>query len=89
MLSHVFIGVNDFQRAFHFYSGVMTELALQLKFSEEDKAWAGWVAADQPRPLFLIGRPFNGAPASAGNGQMIALLASDRAMVRRVYAKAI
>ena len=89
MLSHVFVGVTDFHRAFHFYSGVMPELALQLKFSDEINSWAGWVAVDQPRPLFLIGRPFNGAPASAGNGQMIALLASDRAMVRQVYAKAI
>jgi hypothetical protein len=35
------------------------------------------------RPLFLIGLPFDRRPATAGNGQMVALLACDRATVDR------
>ena len=42
MLSHVHIGVTDFQRAFAFYSTVMDALGFPLKFSEQEKRWAGW-----------------------------------------------
>jgi catechol 2,3-dioxygenase-like lactoylglutathione lyase family enzyme len=89
MISHIFIGVSDFERALHFYSAVLGELGLALKFSEPEKPWAGWVAADSPRPLFLIGRPYNGQNASPGNGQMVALLAPSRAAVESAYAKAL
>ncbi|WP_176055085.1 MULTISPECIES: VOC family protein [Paraburkholderia] len=89
MLSHVFIGVNDFERAFAFYSAVLAELGLALKFREEDRPWAGWMKPGVARPLFLVGKPFDGAPAVAGNGQMIALLAADRATVDRAHATAL
>ncbi|WP_035060965.1 VOC family protein [Andreprevotia chitinilytica] len=89
MFSHVHIGVTDFDRAFSFYSAVMAELGLQLKFCEADKPWAGWVAPDAPRPLFLIGKPFNGDEATPGNGQMVALQAASRAIVDRTYAAAL
>lgn len=89
MISHVFIGINDFERGFAFYAVIMAELGLQLKFHETRIPWAGWVAPDAPRPLFLIGRPFDGHPATVGNGQMVALLASSRAMVDRVHALAL
>jgi catechol 2,3-dioxygenase-like lactoylglutathione lyase family enzyme len=32
MLSHVFVGVTDFERAFGFYSALMSELGLRLRF---------------------------------------------------------
>src|SRR5260370_8563190 len=89
MFSHVFIGVTDFDRAFRFYSPIMEALRLQLKFREEDRPWAGWVAADAPRPLFLIGTPFDGNTASLGNGQIVALLPSDLDPLDRCHAKAL
>jgi len=89
MISHVFVGVTDFDRAFMFYSAVMQELRFQLKFRDDSRPWAGWMAADAPRPLFLIGKPYNGDPASCGNGQMIALLAPDREAVDRAHASAL
>jgi len=89
MLSHVHIGIADFDRAFSFYAALLPELALQLKFNEPAKGWAGWAAPGVPRPLFLIGRPYDGNAAAPGNGQMIALLAADRATVDRVHALAI
>lgn len=43
MLSHVFVGITDFKRAFGFYSVLMGTLDLQLKFRDEDGAGpAGW-----------------------------------------------
>ena len=89
MISHVFVGITDFDRAFAFYSKLMETLGLQLKFREADIPWAGWVSPAAPRPLFLVGKPFDGHPASPGNGQMVALLAPDRATVDRAYAGAL
>jgi len=71
MFSHVHIGITDFERAFAFYSGVMDELGFTLKFSEPEKPWAGWMQPGRDRPLFLIGRPYNGKRAAPGNGQMV------------------
>lgn len=89
MLSHVFIGVNDFDRAMAFYSPVLERLGLVLRFTESDRPWAGWQTPGVARPLFLIGRPFDGQPAAPGNGAMNALLAADRATVDAVHALAL
>lgn len=89
MLSHVFLGITDFDRAFGFYAPLMASLGQQLKFSDSGKPWAGWVAPDAPRPLFVIARPFDGQPAAAGNGQMTALMAPSRAAVDQAHAVAL
>jgi catechol 2,3-dioxygenase-like lactoylglutathione lyase family enzyme len=89
MISHVFIGISDFNRSLNFYTQVMAELSLVLKFNEPDKPWAAWESTTAPRPLFLIGKPYNGHEASVGNGQMIALLAPTREAVDLAYGKAL
>ncbi|MEI9987087.1 MAG: VOC family protein [Aliidongia sp.] len=89
MLSHTHIGITDFPRALAFYSTLMAELGHVLKFSDADRGWAGWMPVDTARPLFLIGRPYDGAAASPGNGQMVALLAASRETVRRCHAVAL
>lgn len=89
MLSHVFVGITDFERAFGFYAALMDSLNLKLKFRDVEAGWAGWMTSGQPRPLFVIGRPYDGNPASAGNGQMLALLAPDRASVKHAHATAL
>jgi catechol 2,3-dioxygenase-like lactoylglutathione lyase family enzyme len=89
LISHVFVGITDFQRAFRFYSAIMETLDLQLKFCDTDKPWAAWMASGKARPLFVIGSPYNGEMATAGNGQMIALLAPTRAGVDNAYASAL
>ena len=87
MLSHVHIGIGDFDRAFAFYSVLMEELGYPLRFCEPQKPWAGWMTRERGRPLLLIGRPYDGGPAAPGNGQMIALLAGSREAVDRCYAR--
>lgn len=89
MLSHIHIGIADYDRALAFYSALLGELGLQRRFTERDKGWAGWQTPGVARPLFLIGRPFDGRSADAGNGQMIALIAPDRATVDRCHALAL
>ena len=89
LLSHVHLGTNDFPRAMQFYTGLMQQLGLVQKLRDDAKRWAGWMHPEAPRPLFLVGHPFDGAPAHPGNGHLTALLAPDRPTVDRVYAWAI
>jgi len=89
MLSHVHIGVQEFSRAFDFYSAVLPELGWRMKFIEPERPWAGWRPADGERPLILVGRPYDGRPAAPGNGQMIALLAPSRQAVDAFHAAAL
>jgi len=89
MISHVYLGIRDFDRAFAFYSEIMAGLGFTLKFCEASKAWAGWVAPASPRPIFVIGTPFDGNASEPGNGQMVALLAPDREAVRKIHATAL
>ena len=89
MLPHIILGVNKFDKTFQLYSIIMIERGSQLKFCDEKKPWAAWVSPDAPRPLFLIGKPFDGNPAIEGNGQMVALLAPSRHAVDRAYEAAL
>lgn len=89
MISHTYVGITDFDRALRFYQSVLPVLGLTLKFCDAAKPWAAWMTPGVARPLFIIGRPFDGRVASAGNGAMIALLAPDRAAVDAAYRAAL
>jgi catechol 2,3-dioxygenase-like lactoylglutathione lyase family enzyme len=67
MISHVFLGTSDFERALAFYQPLLAALGLQQRFIERDHPWAGWQQPGVARPLLLLGRPYDGQPASAGN----------------------
>jgi catechol 2,3-dioxygenase-like lactoylglutathione lyase family enzyme len=85
MFSHICIGVSDFPRAWAFYQPLMALLGIELRFVDEHKPWAIWHSKPEPRPLLLIGKPFDGAAHHPGNGQMVALLAQSRALVDQAH----
>lgn len=85
MFSHIFIGITDFDRAFAFYSALMDSLGIEPRFCDPSRPWAGWQTADGPRPLFLIGRPYDQQPHAPGNGQMVAFQAASRAQVDQAH----
>ncbi len=89
MFSHIFVGVNDFDLALGFYDSLMRALGIDARFVDASRPWAGWQSRPDPRPLFLIGRPFNGQAHEPGNGQMVAFLAPTRETVRTAYAVAL
>ncbi|ONG55673.1 glyoxalase [Pseudoroseomonas deserti] len=89
MLSHVCLGIGDFDRSFAFYDPLMALLGHRLRFKDAQKPWAAWQPAGDDRPLLLIGAPFDGGPAAPGNGGMVALLAPDRATVDAGHALAL
>lgn len=71
MFSHIFTSVTDFERAFAFYCGVLSELGLELRFHEPNRPWAGWHRPGGMRPFFaafIAERPDAGdvVPGSGG-----------------------
>ncbi len=89
MFSHLFVGVSDFDRALAFYRPLMAALGIQPRFCDPERPWAGWQSSPDPRPLFLIGKPYDAQAHACGNGQMVAFLAQSRALVDHAYAVAL
>ena len=89
MFSHIFLGVSDFERALAFYNPVMAALGIQPRFCDRARPGAGWQSHPGPRPLFLIGKPFDRQPHEPGNGQMVAFLAERQALVDQAFAVAL
>lgn len=89
MFSHLFVGVADFARAHAFYAPLMSDLGVRRRFLDADHQWAAWQQPAGGRPLFIIGRPYDGQPHDAGNGQTTAFMAADRATVERVHRAAL
>lgn len=85
MFSHIFMGASNFDRAFAFYTALAEVLGIQPWFIERERPWAGWQSAPGPRPLLLIGTPYDGQPHVPGNGQMVAFLAGSRELVDQAY----
>jgi catechol 2,3-dioxygenase-like lactoylglutathione lyase family enzyme len=95
MLSYVYFGTNNLQRAVAFYDATLAPLGMERCVTgdpEWDRIAAGWgiYENDGVHELALwIGRPFNQQPASAGNGNMVAFRARSWEAVDRFHAGAI
>lgn len=82
MIGYVTVGTNDLPRAAKFYDAVAAEMGTgRMMDFETFIAWgtpggAAGIAAT---------KPFDGKTASVGNGTMVALEASDKAQVDRIY----
>ena len=70
MIGYVTVGTNDLERAVTFYDGVFEVLGAQ-RFMEEETFVAWSVAPDKPG--FSVTYPYDGKPATVGNGTMVAL----------------
>ena len=75
MIAYVTVGADDIARAKRFYSAVLPALDYGLKEGPEGLSYA---LPEQPGqsaalPDFYVKPTFDGHPASAGNGAMIAL----------------
>ena len=81
MLSYVYLGTNDLERAIRFYNATLGALGLQRCITNDpewDKTAAGWGTYEDggARELALwVGKPLDQKPASAGNGVMVAFRA--------------
>jgi predicted lactoylglutathione lyase len=86
MIGYVTLGSNDIARAAAFYDELLGLLGAG-RFMESDTFVAWAVAPGQPS-LGVI-KPYDGKPATVGNGVMVALVVDSNDKVDAVYRKAI
>lgn len=85
MIGYVTVGTNDLKRAATFYDALANELG-GARAMESDR-YIGW--GTKSGPMLLAIAPFDGSPATPGNGTMTALAVKARAQVDRLHALAL
>ncbi|PTQ75248.1 VOC family protein [Celeribacter persicus] len=88
MFSHVTLGADDLDKAVRFYDAVLGEIGMHQRVVEPDGGPEArcWVRSEAPYPRFYVSEPFNKAPASSGNGTILAFVAPSREAVDRAHA---
>ena len=86
MIGYVTLGTNDLPRAAEFYDALFAEMGGK-RFMEEDTFVAWMVSEDTPGIGITL--PFNGEPATVGNGTMVALVVDSKEKVDAIYNKAL
>jgi len=91
MISYVTVGADDIARAKQFYQSFLPALGFDLKEGPEGLSYVLAVQGDHTPapPDFYVKPTFDGRPASAGNGAMVAFEAENQAQVRELHAAAV
>lgn len=95
MLTYVYFGTNDLDRAIAFYDAALSPLGMRRCVTNDpqwDRISAGWgtYEDDGLRELaFWIGKPFDQQPASVGNGSMVSFRARSWDEVDAFHAAAL
>lgn len=85
MIGYVTLGTNDLPKAVAFYEKLLTPLGGK-RFMENEQFVA--FSAGQDKPGIGITKPFDGKPATHGNGTMVALEVDSDSKVDEMYALA-
>jgi catechol 2,3-dioxygenase-like lactoylglutathione lyase family enzyme len=82
MIGYVTLGTNDLPRAAKFYDAIAKELGVGRMMEMER-----FIAWGKPGAGAGIGlaKPYDGKPATVGNGVMVGLEAKDKAQVDRIH----
>lgn len=86
MISHLNIGTNNLARAEQFFDQLLKLFNAKQAYKSERTVLYAFA---EGTGKLAINTPFNGEPATAGNGTMVALSASGQAQVDAVHAKAL
>ena len=91
MIAYVTVGADDIACAKRFYSAFLPALDYELEERPDGLSWTLREERGQPvtLPDFYVKSPFNGRPASSGNGAMIAFEARSQQQVRDLHAAAL
>ena len=82
MIGYVTLGTSDLQRGAKFYDALFKEFGVGRMM--EFETFIAWGTADGAPGIGLT-QPFDGKPATVGNGVMVALQAKDKDQVQRLY----
>lgn len=90
MIGYATLGTNDVDKARTFYDALLGSIGAKriMEFGEEAGGFTLW-GIGWDKPGIAVTRPFNGAPAFAGNGNMLAIPFDERAKVDAFHAKAV
>lgn len=86
MIGYVTLGTNDLPKAVSFYDALFASIGTG-RFLETEQ-FVAWASAPD-KPGLSITKPFDGQPATVGNGVMVALMFDSTAQVDAFYQKAI
>ncbi|MDP2186062.1 MAG: VOC family protein, partial [Xanthomonadales bacterium] len=86
MIGYVTLGTNDLPRAAAFYDALLAEFG--SKRIMEFERGILWGSGPNAASLGVL-KPFDGQPATPGNGPMVALAADSREKVDQVYKRAL
>lgn len=91
MIAYVTVGVDDIIGAKRFYCAFLPALGYRLEEGPEGLSFALPVPSGQAPvlPEFYVKPTFDGRPASAGNGTMVAFEASSQSQVWDLHAAAL
>jgi catechol 2,3-dioxygenase-like lactoylglutathione lyase family enzyme len=82
MITHIMLGSNDVSRSKIFYDAVLAALGYGPGFLSERHVYYMQSAG----PAIGIGLPYNGQPATYGNGGTVGFSASDESAVKAFHA---
>lgn len=86
MIGYTSLGTNDLKKSAIFYDALLATLGASRVFEAPD--FIVW-SAGEGHAAFSIHTPFDGRPATAGNGVMVALRASSAEQVTRLHERAL
>ncbi|MEY1555928.1 VOC family protein [Yoonia sp. R2331] len=91
MIAYVTVGADDMAKAKRFYAAFLPALGYDLTESAEGLSCALPIRAGQTSllPDYYVKPTFDGRPASAGNGAMVAFEAQTQEQVRDLHAAAL
>ncbi|MEL7212700.1 MAG: VOC family protein [Pseudomonadota bacterium] len=91
MISYVTVGADDIARAKRFYTAFLPALGYKLEEGPEGLSYALPLQPGQtiPLPDFYVKPTFDGRPATAGNGTMVAFEARNQREVRALHQAAL
>ncbi|MEO0429462.1 MAG: VOC family protein [Pseudomonadota bacterium] len=91
MIAYVTVGADDIALAKRFYSAFLPALGYGLEEGSEGLSYALPAEPGQSpaSPDFYVKPTFDGRPASAGNGSMVAFEAGSQMQVRELHAAAL
>jgi catechol 2,3-dioxygenase-like lactoylglutathione lyase family enzyme len=87
MFSHIQVGVRDLKRMIAFYDKVLVSFGLERRNFHPDGAPPGalWQRPGRRWPQFVVQLPFNGLPATWGNGCQVSFAAPSQEAVRQAW----
>jgi predicted lactoylglutathione lyase len=85
MIGYVTLGTNDLAKAAAFYDALLAEIGAK-RLMETDR-YIFW-GTGMGQPALTLIKPFDGQPASVGNGTMVSLVTDNKDKVNAVHQKA-